>query len=51
MALRVDSSSLQLIEPGLWSVAAADAAGQHWSIGLVRTERQLRMFSAEKAEE
>jgi hypothetical protein len=51
MGLTVDSSSLQLIEPGLWSVGATDSEGQQWSVGLVRTNGQLRMFSAEKAEE
>lgn len=49
MRLTVDYSSLRQIETGLWLVAATDSTGQEWSIGLIRTDGQLRMFSAEEA--
>lgn len=51
MGLTVHTSSLEQIEPGLWSVVATDASGQGWSIGLVRPEGHLRMFSAEMVAE
>lgn len=49
LGLTVDSSSLVETATDIWSVAATDSGGQRWSIGLVRTDGQLRMFSAEEA--
>lgn len=51
LGLTVRTSSLEQIEPGLWSVVATDSSGQGWSIGLVRAEGHLRMFSAEMVAE
>jgi hypothetical protein len=46
--LSVDAGSLKQLDPGVWTVSAADSSGGKWTVGLVRRDGQLTMFSAEK---
>lgn len=50
LQLALDSTTMTLVDTGLWEVQAADASGDSWDLGIVLVEDSPQLVYAERSE-